>query len=102
MKNFTELKPKEVYLNRLFIKKYASRWRNIGLELNITSEALDITEANNPKNVEECCREMLKVWLQEDTEASWEKLLHAVEAGDKLHEAGKILVLAFVAKETSS
>ena len=74
-------------------------WRKIGLELNITSETLDIIEANNPKQMQECCWEMLKIWLQEDTEASWEKLLHAVEAGNKFYEAGEILTSRFVFKK---
>ena len=89
-------------MNRLFIEKYTLNWRNIGLELNITSEALDIIETNNPKKVQECCREMLKVWLQKDTKASWKKLLCAAEAADKFHKTGEILTLAFVAKKSSS
>ena len=92
----SELRPTELYLNRLFIEKYAVIWRNIGLELNITSEVLDIIKVDHPTEVQARCRAMLKVWLQKDPEASWDKLLHAVEATDKHHhissiETGKIL-----------
>ena len=92
----SELRPTELYLNRLFIEKYAVIWRNIGLELNITSEVLDIIKVDHPTEVQARCRAMLKVWLQKDPEASWDKLLHAVEATDKHHhissiEIGKIL-----------
>ena len=79
----SELRPTEVYLNRLFIKKYAIKWRKIGLELSITSEALDIIEVDYPTKVQERCSVMLRDWLQEDSEASWEKLLCAVETTDK-------------------
>ena len=67
----------------MFIEKYATEWRKIGLELNITSEALDNINADYPNEVKVRCRAMLKVWLQKDPEASWEKLLHTVEATDK-------------------
>ena len=79
----SELRPTEVYLNRLFIKKYAIKWRKIGLELSITSEALDIIEVDYPTKVQERCGVMLRDWLHEDSEASWEKLLRAVETTDE-------------------
>ena len=96
----SELRPTELYLNRLFIEKYATEWRNIGLELNITSEALDIIEVDYPTEVQAHCRAMLKAWLQKYPEASWEQLLHAVEATDVHYystsvETGTIIMLMF-------
>ena len=79
---FLELRPTELYLNRLFIEKHATKWRNIGLELSITSAALDIIDEDYPTKIKERCKAMLKVWLQKDPEASWEKLFCAVEATD--------------------
>ena len=73
----SELKPKELYLNRLFIEKHATKWRKIGLELNVSSEALDIIDVDHPTDVKARCRAMLKIWLQRDIGASWEKLLNA-------------------------
>jgi len=67
---FSELKPTELYLNGLFIEKYALKWRNIGLELNVSGEALDIVEVDHPTDVKARCRAMLKIWLQRDNEAS--------------------------------
>ena len=86
-------------MNRLFIEYYATKWRNIGLALNITSEALDNIKADHPTEVQARCRAMLKAWLQKDPEASWEKLL-AVDATDEdIHSAsvgaGKIIALMF-------
>ena len=92
----SELRLTELYLNRLFIEKHATKWRRIGLELSITSEALDIIGVDYPTEVQARCRAMLKAWLQKDPEASWEQLLHAVEAIDKDCyncgvEAGKVI-----------
>jgi len=80
---FLELKPTELYLNRFFIETYAIKWRNIGLELNVSSGALDIIEVDYPTDVKARCRAMLKIWLQKNIEASWGKLLHAIEAANK-------------------
>ena len=94
----SELRPTELYLSRLFIEKYATKWRRIGLELNITSEVLDIIKVDHPTEVRARCRAMLKAWLQKYPEASWEKLHHAVEATDEDHhngsnKAGKIITV---------
>ena len=88
----SELRPTEQYLNRLFIKNYATKWRDIGLELNITGNNLDIIKTDNPNEVQKRCRGILKVWLDIDPEASWEKLLHAVEATDKHHHSVSVSV----------
>ena len=77
-----ELKPTEVYLSRLFIEGYAIKWREIGLELNLTTAELDNIQVDHPNEVKERCRTMLKVWLQRDTEASWGKLLIAIQNAD--------------------
>ena len=77
-----ELKPTEVYLSRLFIEGYAIKWREIGLELNLTSAELDIIHVDHPNEVKERCRTVLKVWLQRDPEASWGKLLNAIQNAD--------------------
>jgi len=82
---FSELKPTELYLNRLFIENYATKWRNIGLELNVSSGALDIIEVDYSNDVKARCRAMLKIWFQRENEVSWGKLLHAVEATNKCH-----------------
>ena len=76
------LKPTEVYLSRLFIEGYAIKWREIGLELNLSSAELDNIQADHPHEIKERCRTMLKVWLQRDVEASWGKLLKAVQNAD--------------------
>ena len=87
---FLELKPTEVYLSRLFIEGYAIKWRDIGLELNLTSAELDNIHVDHPNEVKERCRTMLKVWLQRDPEASWGKLLNAIQNADIHHHSGSV------------
>ena len=74
----------------MFVEKYATKWRNIGLELSITTEALDIIKVDNPTEVQNCCRAMLKMWLQKDTEASWEKLIYAITAAEKHYHSASV------------
>ena len=42
-------------------------------------ETLDIIGANNPRDVEACCTEMFKYWLDNAVDASWNKLVKALE-----------------------
>jgi len=55
------------------------------MELNFSSEALDIIEVDHPTDVKAHYRAMLNIWLQRDNEASWEKLLHALEVANKCY-----------------
>ena len=67
-------------LNR-WIPKMAPYYYSIGLELDILNSQLkniktDFSFCGN----EEKCREMLSVWLANDTSATWEKLCKALES----------------------
>ena len=70
-----ELMPTELYLNRLIIEKYAKQWREIGLELKLSSKALDNIDVDKPNDVEERWKATLKLWLKRYPDASWEKAL---------------------------
>ena len=47
------------------------------LDRNIPN--LGVIERNNVHNVEACCGEMFEYWLEVDEEASWNKLINALE-----------------------
>ena len=47
------------------LKLVASKWENLGIMLGIDSGFLDNISADNPKNCDNCLREMLKVWLKQ-------------------------------------
>ena len=59
-------------------KEFASNWHSLGLQL-LDINQLDIIQKNYPTDTERCCTEMLKYWLNVDTEASWDKLINALE-----------------------
>jgi len=46
----------------------------------LSADQLDIIHYNNPGDSENCCTEMFKSWLREDTEASWIKIVYALKA----------------------
>ena len=75
-------------MNRHVVKKVAAAcayqpdiWRDLGIELlgqDATAE-LDVIKANNTNDVMKCCSKMLSLWLQRQTEASWNRLIEALE-----------------------
>lgn len=76
---FLETIPIELYLNSLFIKSYATQWRDIGLVLGMNDTVLDVIATDHPNSVWDCCKVMLSRWLQKDAAASWEQLFCAVD-----------------------
>ena len=59
---------------------YAADWKVIGTLLDLPSGELKTIEADHPNSVKRCCNEMLDKWLRIDAEASWGKLLEAVQS----------------------
>ena len=61
----------------------ATKWKSFGeilLDPDIVEKnCLEIIESNNQGNVEECCKKMLKKWLDTDLYASWKKLIEALQ-----------------------
>ena len=52
-------------------------WSDLGLELGLKWDALEIIKKNNPKNVKDCLKEMLSMWLR--TNPTLEDLAKALE-----------------------
>ena len=65
-------------------------WRDLGIELlgQCRIAELDIIKANNTGDVLKCCSKMLSLWLQLQTEASWNQLIEAL-AQVKLNRLAK-------------
>ena len=55
-------------------------WRDLGIELlgqdGVTE--LDVIKANNTDSITKCCSEMLTLWRQRQTGASWNQLIGAL------------------------
>ena len=56
-----------------------TKWYDIGMELKIDAETLDSIEKDNPRNCQDCLREMLKFWLRrEEPIPTWGALAEAL------------------------
>ena len=78
-------------LNKLnpYIIDMAPSYYSIGLQLDIVNSKLKLIKSDCSRfpGLEENCRKMLKVWLENDTSATWKKLCGA------LQEVGMIILL---------
>ena len=76
-------KPKLDDLNRDVRPKVAEKWYDLGIQLLSGVEngvdQLRIILKNKPADVEACCTEMFRFWLNNVNDASWEKMAKAVE-----------------------
>ena len=67
-----------------YVTRMASQYYDIGLELDVINSRLRIIrdDPNFPGLVNKC-QEMLTLWLEGDTSATWEKLCRALERRDQ-------------------
>ena len=63
----------------LITPDYAAHWRDIGALLGIKKGILDGIERNFPSNVSWCSNELLEKWLESNKDASWQKLIQAID-----------------------
>ena len=58
----------------------AAKWHHLGVQLEIPSTTLSTIECNYPRDAQQCMTEVLRLWLRNASECSWEKLTEALEA----------------------
>ena len=57
------------------------KWYDIGLELNIPFQMLNVIEKDNPNNCSSCLRKMLMEWLSSSSpDPSWSGLVEALSS----------------------
>lgn len=57
------------------------KWYDIGLELKVDAASLDAIQEDNPRNVQNCLRDMLKKWLRRSQpKPTWGALKEALES----------------------
>ena len=62
-------------LNRYVTKKYATDWHDIGLELDLEFDVLEIIKKDNPQQSVTCFQTTLDKWLKlNGNDATWKKL----------------------------
>ena len=66
--------------------KIALYWDNLGTKLlqEWYIPKLDVIKTNYPNDAETCCTEMFTYWLKVDIEASWNKLIDALEQNEQI------------------
>ena len=69
--------PKLKDLYNLITPEYAAHWKVIGTLLGIKKGILD---GIGRSNVNWCCNELLETWLERDTDASWKKIIEAINS----------------------
>ena len=56
----------------------ATHWYDLGLELVDSNSILKGIKADHPNDVNACCSVMFEKWLEIDPDASWNKLIAAL------------------------
>ena len=71
-------------LNKHVVKQISSKWHDLGLELleQEDEETLNQIKSDNPKDVNECCKEMFQLWLRKCSTATWHQLIQALKVVD--------------------
>ena len=59
---------------------YAADWKVLGTLLNLNSGELRAIEGAFPTNLKWCCNNMLEKWLEVDLNATWKKMLEAIDS----------------------
>ena len=68
-------------LNKYVKDGVSHRWHDLGLELldSQHEEKLNEIKCNYPNNVGECCKEVFRLWLNTNDNATWNSLIQALK-----------------------
>ena len=75
-------KPEISELHGSIVPKYAARWKDLGIQLKIPEHHLDTIAADNKNSQsysKECCKAMLKKWMEITPDATWNMLQKAID-----------------------
>ena len=74
--------PNILDLHQIIVPRYASRWRDLGVQLKIPTDNLDtiaIDNMNHPRCSQRCCTVMLRRWMEITTKPTWDILRKAID-----------------------
>ena len=77
--NLGRERPKIKDISNYVVPKWASKWRQLGRQLNIEKHLMDNIECNYPADCENCCSNMFSKWLDINPSAFWEDVIIAVD-----------------------
>ena len=75
-------RPALKYLNRYVRANIVTKWHDVGVELlDVEDEpVLNAIKVNSSGDVDKCAEEMLQLWLERKSDASWNQLIEAFRA----------------------
>ena len=73
-----DLPPSVIEINRHVIQPHAPHWKDIGLELDLSYDALVIIETDNPNKCVQCFEATLAKWLKANPHPTWTVLEVAI------------------------
>ena len=76
---------RDVY--KYVVPKYAHEWRFLGGLLHFEQAELDIIFSDFRNDSKECFRRLLSIWLDKNSDASWNQLISAI---DEIHQSSLI------------
>ena len=72
-------KPLMKDIDNRVIEKCASKWKELGSQLNMGDHLIRNIEHDYPNDCERCCRIMLSKWLEETAHPTWGILKSALD-----------------------
>ena len=85
-------KPKLKDIENYVVPKWASKWKRLGVLLNIAQHLMDNIEQNHPDDCEDCCSKMFEEWFNNNCVPTWEDIINAV---DNLSVLGMLQVINY-------
>ena len=67
-----------------------AEWYDLGLQLGVEDEELDVIKGNNTRNLRACKREMFRAWLRIAANPSYQQLVEALIAVGDVKEADQL------------
>ena len=64
------------------VLKFATRWKDLGVELQIPMHHLEAIQLNNchhPEHCQHCCKDMLRRWMEITPKPTWNILQKAID-----------------------
>ena len=85
------------YIGNHIVPQWAPHWRQLGSELQVDDDLMEIIEKDHSNNCQRCCFMMLEEWIHRNPSASLEDLIVAT---DRLSSRGMVTTLRIVCLST--
>ena len=63
------------------VNRYAPQWKQLGRQLNIDQNLINILQHDHGNDCVECCTRMLEAWLEQNIydDVTWEILIYVID-----------------------